>query len=154
VFSHGTCIRCNRRQLARKDEEIYTAPLGMRFYTEKMFPPEYRNTIFIARHGSWNRSKKIGGIVVGMPIRRDDPDRYAARPLGAGDWFVWDTQRHEPVFGSDTLGEYQAREAARRLSQAYRRAMSRSSAWRAAPRAATSDEVKDLRREADRERTG
>jgi hypothetical protein len=38
----------------------HVAPLGMRFYTGTMFPPEYRNQIFIAEHGSWNRSKKIG----------------------------------------------------------------------------------------------
>jgi glucose/arabinose dehydrogenase len=38
----------------------HVAPLGMRFYTGKMFPAEYRNQIFIAEHGSWNRSKKIG----------------------------------------------------------------------------------------------
>jgi glucose/arabinose dehydrogenase len=42
----------------------HTAPLGMRFYTGKMFPAEYRNSIFIARHGSWNKSKKIGGDVL------------------------------------------------------------------------------------------
>jgi hypothetical protein len=59
-----------------------------------------------------------------MPSLRDDPDRYTARPLGAGDWFIWDTRRYEPVFGSDMLPEDEAREAARRLSQAYRRAMS------------------------------
>ncbi len=38
----------------------HVAPLGMRFYTGKMFPAEYRNNIFIARHGSWNRSTKQG----------------------------------------------------------------------------------------------
>lgn len=38
----------------------HVAPLGMTFYTGKMFPNEYRNQIFIAEHGSWNRSKKIG----------------------------------------------------------------------------------------------
>jgi len=38
----------------------HVAALGMRFYTGKMFPPEYRGAIFIAEHGSWNRSKKIG----------------------------------------------------------------------------------------------
>lgn len=38
----------------------HVAALGMRFYTGKMFPPEYRNQIFIAEHGSWNRSKKSG----------------------------------------------------------------------------------------------
>jgi len=32
----------------------------MRFYTGAQFPPEYRNNIFIAEHGSWNRSKKVG----------------------------------------------------------------------------------------------
>jgi glucose/arabinose dehydrogenase len=38
----------------------HVAALGMRFYTGTRFPPEYRNQIFIAEHGSWNRSRKIG----------------------------------------------------------------------------------------------
>jgi glucose/arabinose dehydrogenase len=38
----------------------HVAALGMRFYTGAMFPAEYRNQIFIAEHGSWNRSNKIG----------------------------------------------------------------------------------------------
>ena len=38
----------------------HVAALGMRFYTGEMFPAEYRNQIFIAEHGSWNRSNKIG----------------------------------------------------------------------------------------------
>lgn len=38
----------------------HVAALGMRFYTGTMFPAEYRNQIFIAEHGSWNRSRKIG----------------------------------------------------------------------------------------------
>jgi glucose/arabinose dehydrogenase len=38
----------------------HVAALGMRFYTGNMFPEEYKNQIFIAEHGSWNRSKKIG----------------------------------------------------------------------------------------------
>ena len=40
--------------------EPHVAPLGMRFYTGNMFPPEYRNNIFVAEHGSWNRRNKIG----------------------------------------------------------------------------------------------
>ena len=32
----------------------------MRFYTGTMFPAEYRNQIFIAEHGSWNRSVPLG----------------------------------------------------------------------------------------------
>ncbi|WP_372527717.1 PQQ-dependent sugar dehydrogenase [Piscinibacter sp.] len=38
----------------------HVAALGMRFYTGTQFPPTYRGQIFIAEHGSWNRSKKIG----------------------------------------------------------------------------------------------
>jgi hypothetical protein len=49
-----------------------------------------------------------------------DRDRYIARPLGAGGWCIWDTQLDGPVFGADTLPEDQAREVARRLSQAFR----------------------------------
>jgi glucose/arabinose dehydrogenase len=39
----------------------HSASLGMRFYTGQMFPAKYRNAIFIARHGSWNKTNKIGG---------------------------------------------------------------------------------------------
>jgi glucose/arabinose dehydrogenase len=49
----------------------HSAALGMRFYTGKMFPESYRNAIFIARHGSWNRTKKIGGDVVVARLNRD-----------------------------------------------------------------------------------
>jgi glucose/arabinose dehydrogenase len=38
----------------------HVASLGMRFYTGTMFPPEYRRQIFIAEHGSWDRSTPIG----------------------------------------------------------------------------------------------
>ena len=38
----------------------HVAALGMRFYTGTQFPPEYQNAIFIARHGSWNRSTPVG----------------------------------------------------------------------------------------------
>jgi len=38
----------------------HVAALGMRFYTGKMFPEEYRHQIFITEHGSWNRSTPIG----------------------------------------------------------------------------------------------
>ncbi|TYZ06871.1 sorbosone dehydrogenase family protein [Hymenobacter lutimineralis] len=38
----------------------HVAALGMKFYTGKQFPAQYRNQIFIPEHGSWNRSKKLG----------------------------------------------------------------------------------------------
>jgi glucose/arabinose dehydrogenase len=38
----------------------HIAPLGLNFYTGKRFPAEYKNNLFIAEHGSWHRSQKIG----------------------------------------------------------------------------------------------
>ncbi|PWU17088.1 MAG: sorbosone dehydrogenase [Candidatus Rokuibacteriota bacterium] len=38
----------------------HVAAIGMRFYTGRMFPDKYRGGIFIAEHGSWNRSTPIG----------------------------------------------------------------------------------------------
>ena len=38
----------------------HVAALGMRFYTGAQFPPRYRGQIFVAEHGSWNRTQKIG----------------------------------------------------------------------------------------------
>jgi glucose/arabinose dehydrogenase len=42
----------------------HSAPLGMRFYTGRMFPKQYHGAIFIARHGPWNRTKKYAADVV------------------------------------------------------------------------------------------
>lgn len=41
----------------------HVAPLGVKFYTGSMFPDSYKNQIFIAEHGSWNRTKKSGHLV-------------------------------------------------------------------------------------------
>jgi glucose/arabinose dehydrogenase len=46
----------------------HAAPLGMRFYTGKMFPAKYQGAIFIARHGPWNRTLKYAAdVVVAFP---------------------------------------------------------------------------------------
>jgi len=47
----------------------HVAALGMKFYTGSMFPTPYKNQIFIAEHGSWNRSAPIGYRV--MLVRKD-----------------------------------------------------------------------------------
>ena len=49
----------------------HTAALGMRFYTGKAFPSQFRGAIFIARRGAWNRTTKIGGDVVVAQLNRD-----------------------------------------------------------------------------------
>jgi glucose/arabinose dehydrogenase len=46
----------------------HIAPLGMRFYTGNMFPAEYKNSIFLAQHGSWNRGVKHGYNVIRVVI--------------------------------------------------------------------------------------
>ena len=68
-FLHGKAIpdpefgnRGKGRSFTPPEMELgpHVASLGMRFYTGTMFPDEYRNQIFIAEHGSWNRSTPIG----------------------------------------------------------------------------------------------
>jgi glucose/arabinose dehydrogenase len=44
----------------------HSASLGMRFYTGGNFPAKYKNAIFMARHGSWNRTKKFGGDILAV----------------------------------------------------------------------------------------
>jgi glucose/arabinose dehydrogenase len=46
----------------------HAAPLGMRFYTGKMFPAKYRNAIFLTRHGPWNKTQKYAADVVAVFI--------------------------------------------------------------------------------------
>ncbi len=68
-FCHGSDIPdpkfgakrdCNKLTPPAAKLDPHVAPLGMRFYTGKMFPAEYRNNIFVAEHGSWNRRNKVG----------------------------------------------------------------------------------------------
>jgi glucose/arabinose dehydrogenase len=49
----------------------HSAPLGMRFYTGHMFPAKYRGAIFLARHGSWNKTNKIGGDIYVVYLNKD-----------------------------------------------------------------------------------
>jgi glucose/arabinose dehydrogenase len=48
----------------------------MRFYTGAQFPAAYRNRIFIAEHGSWNRSRKIGYRVTMVTLDGNQAVRY------------------------------------------------------------------------------
>jgi glucose/arabinose dehydrogenase len=61
----------------------HVASLGMRFYTGKMFPPEFRGQVFIAEHGSWNRSKPIGYRV---SLVRLEGNRAASHEAFADGW--------------------------------------------------------------------
>lgn len=68
-YCHGGTIQdpefgkkrsCNEFTAPARALGPHVAPLGLKFCTGTMFPEQYRNQVFIAEHGSWNRSKKIG----------------------------------------------------------------------------------------------
>ncbi|HZY10946.1 MAG TPA: PQQ-dependent sugar dehydrogenase, partial [Bacteroidota bacterium] len=54
----------------------HVAALGMRFYTGTMFPSEYLNQIFIAEHGSWNRSVPLGYRITTVSLENNIAVRY------------------------------------------------------------------------------
>ena len=54
----------------------HVAALGMRFYTGSMFPGKYRNQIFIAEHGSWDRSDPIGYRIRVVTLDGNRPTAY------------------------------------------------------------------------------
>jgi glucose/arabinose dehydrogenase len=72
----------------------HVAAVGMRFYTGTMFPPEYRNRIFIAEHGSWNRTKKIGYRVMTVTVSGDEASDYSVFAQG---WLQGNTAWGRPV---------------------------------------------------------
>jgi glucose/arabinose dehydrogenase len=51
--------------------QAHSAPLGLAFYTGSQFPAEYQGDLFIALHGSWNRSVPVGYKVVRVSIAGD-----------------------------------------------------------------------------------
>ncbi|NTV83853.1 MAG: sorbosone dehydrogenase family protein [Bacteroidales bacterium] len=72
----------------------HAAALGMRFYTGEMFDEKYRGGVFIAEHGSWNRSKKIGYRV--SYVRVED-DRATGYEVFAGGWLQGETPWGRPA---------------------------------------------------------
>ncbi|PWK92577.1 PQQ-dependent sugar dehydrogenase [Fulvimonas soli] len=60
----------------------HVAALGMRFYTGSQFPARYRGAIFVAEHGSWNRTQKSGYRV--MAVRLDGAKVVAYEPFITG----------------------------------------------------------------------
>jgi len=72
----------------------HVAALGMRFYTGTMFPAKYRNAIFIAEHGSWNRSKKSGYRVMLVTLKNNKPDSYEVFAQG---WLQGEENWGRPV---------------------------------------------------------
>jgi len=72
----------------------HVAPLGLLFYSGDMFPAQYRGQIFIAEHGSWNRSKKVGYRVSLVRLEAGVPVSY--EPFAEG-WLQGEAVSGRPV---------------------------------------------------------
>jgi glucose/arabinose dehydrogenase len=66
----------------------HVAPLGMKFYTGNQFPAEYKNNIFIAEHGSWNRHKYQGGRIERVIVGPDG--KNPKQEVFADGWIIGD----------------------------------------------------------------
>ena len=62
----------------------HVASLGLTFYTGGMFPEAYRNQLFVAEHGSWNRSEKSGYRI--MLVRFDEDGNFTGQEVFASGW--------------------------------------------------------------------
>lgn len=60
----------------------HVAPLGIEFYTGNMFPASYKNQLFIAEHGSWNRTTPIGYRI--MLVKLDGNKTVSYEPFAEG----------------------------------------------------------------------
>ena len=93
----GARRRCDEFVAPAAKLGAHVASLGMRFYGGNQFPAEYRGGIFIAEHGSWNRSRKSGYQVVRAAL---DAQGKVARvePFVQG-WLQVDGAGRETVLG-------------------------------------------------------
>jgi glucose/arabinose dehydrogenase len=74
--------RCKNVISPKLQMQAHSAPLGLAFYEGSQFPAEYRNNIFVAFHGSWNRSVPTGYKVV--RVKLDDK----GQPQGGAEDFI------------------------------------------------------------------
>src|SRR5574337_575685 len=80
---YGRTRSCAEFAKPAQDLGPHVASLGMRFYTGTQFPAAYRNQIFIAEHGSWNRSRKVGYRIVNVRV---DGARVVASDVFVSGW--------------------------------------------------------------------
>jgi glucose/arabinose dehydrogenase len=91
---YGDKRPCSDCTPAEQELGPHVAALGMRFYTGTMFPQEYRNQIFIAEHGSWNRSTRIGYRITLVRLNQNKPVSYQVFAEG---WFSGGQVSGRPV---------------------------------------------------------
>ena len=67
----GSKAACRRYAPPAMELGPHLAPLGMRFFTEEMFYERYKNQIFVAEHGSWNRNVLIGYRIMMVTLKEN-----------------------------------------------------------------------------------
>lgn len=72
----------------------HVAPLGLIFYNGQQFPEAYRGDVFIAEHGSWNRSKKIGYRITRVTLEDNTATSYTVFASG---WLQGQSASGRPV---------------------------------------------------------
>ena len=91
----GSRRKCSEFTPPAQNLGPHVAALGMRFYAGVQFPAAYRNAIFIAEHGSWNRSRKIGYRVT--VVRLDAGGRPIAYEPFAEGWLQGESAWGRPA---------------------------------------------------------
>jgi len=91
---YGKARACSEFQPPAIQLGPHVAALGMKFYTGRMFPDEYRNQIFIAEHGSWNRTVPIGYRI---SLVRLEKNRVVDYTVFAQGWLQEDRAWGRPV---------------------------------------------------------
>jgi glucose/arabinose dehydrogenase len=91
---YGSSRNCNEFAPPVLKLGPHVAPLGMTFYRGKMFPSAYHHQIFIAEHGSWNRSVPIGYRISLARFNKNLPPRYE---IFAEGWLQGETAWGRPV---------------------------------------------------------
>ena len=92
---YGKNRRCDEFSPPALNLGSHIAPLGMKFYTGSMFPAEYKNSMLIAQHGSWNRDPKIGYNVIRVNV--DAAGKATKHPLIDG--FLENDRADPPMWG-------------------------------------------------------
>jgi glucose/arabinose dehydrogenase len=93
--TYGEPGDCDLYQKPVQELGPHVAALGMKFYTGDMFPDEYKNHIFIAEHGSWNRTVPIGYRVMLVEL---DENRYPiSYEVFAEGWLQGESDWGRPV---------------------------------------------------------
>jgi glucose/arabinose dehydrogenase len=85
---YGKGRKCSEFEPPVLNLGAHVAPLGMKFYTGNQFPAEYKNSILIAEHGSWNRHKYQGGRIMRVTVGPDG--KNAKQEVFATGWINGD----------------------------------------------------------------